>query len=137
MKEASDSLSFYKDLKVFMIVSLIIGTMLVGVLFWNMITLLSFLIGGILGYINFSTLRKEGRDFIFKVLERPYQREKTIFLVKVYLRLLALSIIFYFLLVKAKLSAVWLILGFTVVYFQIFLVTLKHWIQKKESFLIK
>lgn len=144
MKEASDSLSFYKDLKIFMLASLVIGTLMVSVLFWNMTTILSFLIGGILGYINFSTLRREGKDLLFKVyrnvmncVEKPYQRERTIFLVKVYLRLLALGIIFYFLLVKAKLSAVWLILGFTVVYFQIFLVTLKYWIRKRESFLIK
>lgn len=144
MKEASDSLSFYKDLKIFMLASLVIGTLMVSVLFWNMTTILSFLIGGILGYINFSTLRREGKDLLFKVyrnvmncVEKPYQRERTIFLVKVYLRLLALGIIFYFFLVKAKLSAVWLILGFTVVYFQIFLVTLKYWIRKRESFLIK
>lgn len=144
MKEASDALSFYRDLKVFMLASLVIGTLIVGVFFWNITTVISFFIGGVLGYINFSTLRKEGKDLIFKVyrnvmncVEKPYQRERTIFLVKVYLRLLALGIIFYFLLVKANLNAVWLILGFTVVYLQIFLVTLKYWLQKRESFLIK
>lgn len=141
MKEVSDVFPFYRELKLFMIVSLFLGTLVVGLLSWNIIDLLSFFIGGILGYINFLTLKKEGRDLIFKVynnvincVEPPYQKERLAFLIKVYLRLLALGIIFYFLLIKAKFSVVCLLMGFTVVYLQIFLVTLKYWIQKEKIF---
>lgn len=144
MREPNDAVRFYRELKIFMLIFLILGSLVVGLCFWDLKVVMSFLVGGLLGYVNFSTLKKEGKELIFKVYtnvmkckEKPYQKERTLFLIKVYLRLLALGIIFYFLLVKVKLDPIWLLIGFTIVYLQIFLVVLKYWIQKKESFLIK
>jgi hypothetical protein len=65
-------------------------------------------------------------------MEKPYQKERTLFLIKVYLRLLALGLIFYFLITWLKLHPVFIIFGFTLVYAQIFLLTLWYTLKRKE-----
>lgn len=129
-----------KDLNLFMLLSLITGSVIILILFRDLKIFLAFVIGALLAYLNFYTLKKEGRELLFKVyhnvmacMERPYQRERTLFLIKVYLRLLALGIIFYVLMAKLGLHPVFLILGFSLVYFQIFLAVFRFWLQRRES----
>ncbi|MEZ0343928.1 MAG: hypothetical protein ABWJ99_03850 [Caldimicrobium sp.] len=136
-----ESKAFFQELTLFMVLSLFTGSFSVLLIFQNLKIFLAFLIGGLLAYLNFATLKKEGIELLYKVyrnvmccIERPYQKERTLFLVKAYLRLLALGIIFYFLIKYIKLHPVFLILGFTLVYFQIFVVIFRVWLRRKESF---
>ena len=135
------SKAFFQELNLFMLLSLFTGSLSIFIIFQNIKLFFSFLLGGVLAYINFVTLKKEGRELLYKVytnvmncLERPYQKEKTLFLIKAYLRLLALGIIFYFLIRYIKLHPVFLILGFTLVYMQIFVVIFRFWFKKREKF---
>lgn len=133
--------SFFRELNLFMFFSILTGALSVLFIFQNSKILFSFLSGSLLAYINILTLRREGQDLLLKVyqnvmfcMERPYQKERTLFLIKVYLRLLALGIIFYFLIAKFFLPPLFLLLGFTFVYLQIFVVIFKMWLKKRESF---
>ncbi|MFN4132149.1 MAG: hypothetical protein ACK4GE_03610 [Caldimicrobium sp.] len=133
--------SFFKELNIFMLLTIATGSFSVLLIFQNLKILFSFLSGSLLAYINFLTLRREGKDLLFKVyqnvmlcMHRPYQKERTLFLIKAYLRLLALGIIFYFLIAKLFLHPLFLLLGFTLVYLQIFVVIFKMWLKKRESF---
>lgn len=139
VKEEENKALFH-ELNLFMILTLLTGSLSTLLIFqkWNFF--FAFLIGGALAFLNFITLKKEGTELLFKVynnvmlcLERPYQKEKALFLVKAYLRLLALGIIFYVLLKYVKLHPLFLILGFTLVYFQIFVVVFRFWLRKKET----
>ncbi|MGC9108653.1 MAG: hypothetical protein ACP5HI_00110 [Caldimicrobium sp.] len=132
---------FFQELNLFMLLSLFTGSFSILIIFQNIKIFLSFLLGGALAYLNFVTLKKEGIELLYKVytnvmncLERPYQKERTLFLIKAYLRLLALGIIFYFLIRYIKLHPVFLILGFTLVYMQIFVVIFRFWLKKRENF---
>lgn len=131
----------FKELSILMLLSVVTGSLVILMFFQALIPLLSFFAGALLAYINFSTLRKEGQELLFKVyknviacMERPYQRERTLFLIRVYLRLLALGIIFYFLIAKLSFHPVFLLLGFSWVYLQIFVVMFRFWLKKRESF---
>ncbi len=133
--------TLFKELSLYMLLISFTGALSVGIIFQDLKIVLSFLTGALLAYLNFITLRKEGQEFLWKVYQNvmlcvnmPYQKERTYFLIKTYLRLLALGIIFYFLIAKFSLHPLFLILGFTLVYFQIFVVTLKMWLKRKESF---
>ncbi|MFN3504840.1 MAG: hypothetical protein ACK4Y7_01340 [Caldimicrobium sp.] len=133
--------SYFQELNIFMLLTILTGSVSVLLIFQSLLFFWSFLAGSFLAYINFKTLEREGQDLIFKVyqnvmlcLERPYQKERTLFLIKVYLRLLALGIIFYFLLTKLSLHPFFILLGFTMIYLQIFVVFIKRWIKKRESF---
>ncbi|BAU23718.1 hypothetical protein THC_1352 [Caldimicrobium thiodismutans] len=124
-----------------MFLSLATGSLGVLIVFQDLKLFLSFLLGAALAYLNFLTLKKEGGELLARVyqnvmscLDRPYQRERTLFLIKVYLRLLAIGIIFYFLITRLGLHPVFLLLGFTLIYFQIFVVMIRFWLRKKESF---
>lgn len=133
--------SLLKELNILMLLSIVIGFVTVSLLTRELLHIFAFLAGALLGYLNFYTLRKEGRELLFKVyqnvmacLERPYQKERTLFLIKVYLRLLALGIIFYFLMAKLKLHPVPLLAGFTLVYLQIFVAVFRYWLRSRESY---
>lgn len=133
---------FFKELNLFMLSSLITGSIATLLIFQDLKLFLAFLIGGALAYLNFTTLKKEGIELLQRVrlnvtqnLANPYQRERTFFILKTYLRLLALGILFYFLIKFLRLQPVFLILGFSLVYFQIFLVILRFWLKKRETLL--
>lgn len=133
--------TIFQELNLLMLLTLLTGSLAVQIMFWDFRLLMAFLIGGLLAYLNFTTLKKEGTEFLHKVynnvmqcLERPYQKERTLFLLKVYLRLIALGVVFYFLIKYIKLHPVFLILGFTLIYFQIFVVIFRKWVKRKESF---
>lgn len=139
--ERSDVEGILKELNIFMLTSIVLGLICVAIIVRELMHILGFFIGSVLGYINFHTLRKEGRELLYKVyqnvmacVERPYQKERTLFLIKVYLRLLALAIIFYFLMAKLKLHPVSLLAGFTLVYLQIFVVMFRYWLRSRESY---
>jgi len=137
-----ESRAFFRELEILMLLTLFTGLLAIGVIFQDLKILLSFFTGAFLAYVNFTTLRKEGVQLLQKVYqnvmachERPYQKERTIFLVKAYLRLLALGILLYFVIKYLKFHPVFILVGFSMVYFQIFLVIFKHWYTKRETFL--
>lgn len=140
-KTREEGNSFFKELSLFMVLSLATGSVGVLIVFQDLKLFLAFLLGAALAYLNFLTLRKEGGELTARVyqnvmncLDRPYQKERTFFLIKVYLRILAIGIIFYFLITRVGLHPVFLLLGFTLIYFQIFVVMIRSWLRKKESF---
>lgn len=131
----------FKELNIFMVLTVVAGSLSILIFFQEFKSFAAFLAGALLAYLNFYTLRREGKELLLRVyhnvmacLERPYQRERTLFLIKVYLRLLALGIIFYFLMAKLSLHPLFLLLGFSLVYFQIFLVMLRFWFRRRESY---
>jgi len=140
MKE--ESRAFFRELEILMLLTLFTGLLAIGVIFQDLKILLSFFTGAFLGYLNFTTLKKEGTQLLQKVYqnvmachERPYQKERTFFLVKAYLRLLALGILLYFVIKYLKFHPVFILVGFSLVYLQIFLVIFKYWYTKRETFL--
>ncbi len=139
--KAKENKGFFQELNLFMLLSLFTGSFSVLLIFQDIKLFLAFFIGGLLAYLNFITLKKEGIELLYKVyhnvmkcMERPYQKERTLFLIKAYLRLLALGIIFYFLIKYIKFHPIFLLLGFTLVYFQIFVVIFRFWLKRKENF---
>ncbi len=140
-KMKAEGNSFFKELYIFMFLTLVTGSLATLVIFQDLKLFTAFFSGAVLACLNFLTLRKEGGELITRVyqnvmgcVERPYQKERTLFLIKVYLRLLAIGIIFYFFITKLRLHPVFLLLGFSLIYLQIFVVTLRFWLRKKESF---
>lgn len=140
-KMKAEGNSFFKELYIFMFLTLVTGSLAMLVFFQDLKLFMAFLSGALLACLNFLTLRKEGGELITRVyqnvmgcVERPYQKERTLFLIKVYLRLLAIGIIFYFFITKLGLHPVFLLLGFSLIYLQIFVVTVRFWLRKKESF---
>jgi len=130
---------FFKDLRNLSLISSLLGFLMFSLIYSSTLISLSFLVGALLGFLNLFTLKEDGKKFLKKVydnvmccLEKPYQRERTFFLIKVYLRLLSLGIIFYFLISWLKLHPVFIIIGFSVVYLQIFLLTLWYTLRRKE-----
>ncbi|MFN3407225.1 MAG: hypothetical protein ACK40E_05805 [Caldimicrobium sp.] len=136
-----ESKAFFQELNILMLLTILTGSVSILLFLKSFQLFWSFLAGSLLAYINFKTLEKEGQDLIFRVyqnvmlcLERPYQKERTLFLIKVYLRLLALGIILYVLITKLSLHPFFIILGFTMIYLQIFVVFIKRRFKKGESF---
>lgn len=54
---------FFKELQAFMILAIISGSISIMLLFQDLYSFLSFLIGSTLAFVNFITLKKEGQDF--------------------------------------------------------------------------
>ncbi|MFN4197212.1 MAG: hypothetical protein ACK4FM_04335 [Caldimicrobium sp.] len=133
--------AFFQELNILMLLTILTGSFSVLLFFKSLHLFWSFLAGSLLAYINFKTLEKEGQDLIFRVyqnvmlcLDRPFQKERALFLIKVYLRLTALGIILYVLITKLSLHPFFIILGFTMIYSQIFVVFIKRRFKKGESF---
>ncbi|MDM7202858.1 MAG: hypothetical protein P3W84_001330, partial [Thermodesulfobacteriaceae bacterium] len=110
-------------------------------LFQDLYSFLSFFIGSTLAFVNFITLKKEGQDFLYRIYQNftatgivSYKKERFIFIMKIYMRILATGILFYISIIRFNLSPILFILGFFLVYSQIFTVFLKRYIVKKESF---
>ncbi len=126
---------FFRSVERFILISIIVCSCLVFLFSRNIIEFLSFLIGGILGFINFRTTKKEGIDFInmFKMTlvlsseedgEKPAYKGEGILFLKTFLKLSAIAVIIYFLL-KLSFNIVYILLGFTLVYFVLTLMTLR------------
>ncbi len=137
MKERENS--FFRELGVLMGLSLFTGLIGVIVFFQEGRAILAYLSGALLALLNFFTLKKEGSEMLRRVyqnvmhcIERPYQRERTFFLIKTYLRLLALGIIFYFLIGKLQFHPVLILLGFTLIYIQIFVLVFRNWVRGRK-----
>jgi len=137
--ERAEVSPFFKDLRNLCLFSSLSGFLIMSLVYSSPLISFSFLVGALLGFLNLFTLKEDGKKFLKKVydnvmccLEKPYQRERTFFLIKVYLRLLSLGIIFYFLISWLKLHPVFIIIGFSVVYLQIFLLTLWYTLRRKE-----
>jgi len=137
--EKAEANPFFKDLRNLSLFATLAGFFLLSLIYFSPGISFSFLVGALLGYLNLFTLKQDGKKFLQKVynnvmccMEKPYQKERTLFLIKVYLRLLALGLIFYFLITWLKLHPVFIIIGFTLVYAQIFLLTLWYTLKRKE-----
>ncbi len=128
---------FFKGLKVLLFLFLASSLLLLS---YPSLKILAFLVGAFLGLLNFYTLKEDGKILSAKVYqnvmachEKPYQKERTLFLIKIYLRLLALGIIFYFLIDKIKLHPLYLLFGFSLSYGLIFLLVFLKLKQRGEE----
>ncbi len=135
--------NFFKNVEKFMLISICVCSLLVLLISQNLMWMISFFIGGFLGFINFRTTKKEGIDFIkmFKEtlvmssddsegIEKSSYKGESILILKTFLKLTAIGIIIYFLL-KLSFNIIYILLGFTLIYFVLTLMTLKL-LNKKE-----
>ncbi|WP_038054879.1 hypothetical protein [Thermodesulfobacterium hydrogeniphilum] len=134
---------FFKNVEKFMLISICVCSLLVLLISQNLMWMISFFIGGFLGFINFRTTKREGIDFIkmFKEtvvmssddsenMEKPSYKGENILILKTFLKLTAIGLIVYFLL-KFSFNIIYILLGFTLIYFVLTLMTLKL-LNKKE-----
>ena len=136
--------NFFKKLEINLLFLVILGTFIVAVSLKNVIFVMSFLAGSFLGLINFRTTKKEGIHFIKKVKKiledsgekANIQKESNIFIGKTFLKLFATAIVIYFLITKFKLSPIFILLGFGVIYIGLILFSLVVFLRKNKEILI-
>ncbi len=134
---------FFRNVEKFMLISICVCSLLVLLISQNLMWMVSFFIGGFLGFINFRTTKREGIDFIkmFKEtvvmssddsenMEKPSYKGENILILKTFLKLTAIGLIVYFLL-KFSFNIIYILLGFTLIYFVLTLMSLKL-LNKKE-----
>ena len=130
---------FFRNVEKFMLISICVCSLLVLLISQNLMWMVSFFIGGFLGFINFRTTKKEGIDFIKKIKEiiimskkNSYHKEKKIFMTKIYLKLIAIGIIIWFFL-KLSFNVVFILFGFSLVYCVLMLISLKFFLLNKKE----
>lgn len=129
---------FFKNIEIFMLLLVFSGSLLCLFLSKNLLWTISFLSGGLLGFLNFRSTKKEGITFIKRVQENfkikkdfSFEKEKNIFIFKIYLKLLATGIILFVLISKFKLHPLFILIAFILIYLYLILASLKYFIFNK------
>ncbi len=137
MKEI-DPNKFFRKIEKIMLISIIIGTLLCLLIWRDIIFMLSFLSGGILGLVNFETTKREGIELLRRVQQlfllsknASHKKERILYIGKFYLRLFAIGIIIYFLINKIFFHPLFILCGFSLVYIELMIMSLIL-INKKE-----
>lgn len=129
---------FFKRVEIFMLLLVFLGSLLCLLLSKNLLWTVSFLSGGILGFLNFRSTKKEGITFIKRVQENfkikkdfSFEKEKNIFIFKIYLKLLATGIILFVLISKLKFHPLFILAAFILIYAYLIWASLKYFIFNK------
>lgn len=124
---------FFKKIEIFLILIIIFGSLLCFLVSRSFMNTLAFLSGGLLGFLNFRSTKKEGITFIKKIQENlrlhrsvSMEKERNIFLFKLFLKLLATGIVLFILIAKFHLHPVIILLSFFTIYTSIVLMSLKY-----------
>lgn len=120
----------------------VVATIFIHLVWGGLVETFSFLAGGILGFLNFRTTKKEGIDFVKKIQEifasdqkNLYNKERHVYIAKIYLKLLATAIVVYFLIAHLGAHPVFLISAFGLVYLSLTVYSFIKflWFMKKEK----
>lgn len=124
---------FSKEAELYMGLTSIIGSVIVFLIWKNINFSISFLVGALLGFFNFKVIKKEVLGIVNKLQseELHYSKAGFFYLIKFFLRFSLIALILYFLLVELKLSAIFMLLGFSVIYLQLIIVSLKNFLINK------
>ncbi len=129
---------FFKRIETFLILITILGSLLVMLIGKNLMWGVAFLAGSLLGFLNFRSTKKEGITFIRRVQENfkfnkgsSIDRERNIFIFKLFLKLIATGIILFVLIAKFHFHPVIILFSFFTIYTFIILLSLKYLIFDK------
>ncbi|WP_022855590.1 hypothetical protein [Thermodesulfobacterium thermophilum] len=120
----------------------VVATISIHLVWGGLVETFSFLAGGILGFLNFRTTKKEGIAFVKKIQEifssdqkNLYNKERHVYIAKIYLKLLATAIVVYFLIAHLGAHPVFLISAFGLVYLSLTVYSFIKflWFMKKEK----
>lgn len=120
----------------------VVATIFIHLVWGGLVETFSFLAGGILGFLNFRTTKKEGIAFVKKIQEifnsdqkNLYNKERHVYIAKIYLKLLATAIVVYFLIAHLRAHPVFLISAFGLVYLSLTVYSFIKflWFMKKEK----
>ena len=124
---------FFKKIEISMLILVFLGFLLCLFFSKNLIWSISFLSGGSLGYLNFRSTKKEGITFIKRVKENlkvkknfSIEKEKNVFIFKIYLKLFATGIVLFVLISIFKLHPVFILAAFFLIYTYLILASLKY-----------
>lgn len=140
MEKVESPEHFFKRIETFLIFVIILGSLLCSLIGKNLMWGIAFLSGGVLGFLNFRSTKKEGITFIRRVQESfklrkgsSIDKERNLFIFKLFLKLIATGIIIFVLIAKFHFHPVIILLSFFTIYAVIILISLKFLILDKIS----
>ncbi len=138
MKKLESIEEFFRRIEILLFLVIILGSLLCLLISKNLMWGIAFFFGGLLGFLNFRSTKREGIIFIRKVQESlkfhkeaSIYKEKNIFILKLFLKLIATGIILFVLIAKFHFHPVIILFSFFTIYASIILITLKYLIFDK------
>jgi hypothetical protein len=109
-----------------------IGAIFIFIIWKNPNYTISFLSGVLIAYLNFRSTKNDSIKTI-NLVKEGLSPEKGIFLYmgKFYLRLFATGIILFFFIKILKMNPIFILIGLTLIYFQLILIALRNFYFKK------
>ncbi len=126
MEDFKEALKFFNKIEIWVLFGVFLVALIMFFVKKDLRVCLSFLSGALVTFLSFITTRKEGFIFLKNIkaqLDRGevpnYTKERGIFLGKIYLKLFAVGVIFYFLIAWLHLSPLFLVVGISWVYLEL------------------
>lgn len=124
---------FSKKLEVYIALGSLIGSVIVLGVWQNLNFCVSFLVGNFLGFLNFKALKRDVLSIVSNVISGNlhYSKAGFVYIIKFFLRLILIALILYFLLVELKLNVIFILLGFSIIYFHLVVLSLKNFLKNR------
>ncbi|PMP67953.1 MAG: hypothetical protein C0190_02350 [Thermodesulfobacterium geofontis] len=124
--------TFLKQLEISFLLVSIISAFFVLLIWKDINYTLSLLSGSFVAYLNFRSTKNDSIKTL-NLVKEGLSPEKGIFLYmsKFYLRLFATGIVLFFFIKILKMNAIFILLGLTLIYFQLILISLRNFYLKK------
>ncbi|PMP94992.1 MAG: hypothetical protein C0169_05875 [Thermodesulfobacterium geofontis] len=124
--------TFLKQLEISFLLVSIISAFFVLLIWKDINYTLSLLSGSFVAYLNFRSTKNDSIKTL-NLVKEGLSPEKGIFLYmsKFYLRLFATGIVLFFFIKILKMNAIFILLGLTLIYFQLILISIRNFYLKK------